>query len=245
MQKRWLVSALVAASFVGFSSSASAQTANGFGSKGQLIVSADRLLPVFSYTSVTESQDIGGGRTQDTTVKGASIALLWGNEPGVNASAAVHSTPRAGVDFTIIDRLTLGGSIALGFGFGNDTRPSTTVFGVSPRAGYILPLTDMFAFWPRAGFSFYSVSSSQDTTVANQTVTQKTTGSTFSLDLDPQFAFVPFEHLFFNFGPTLNIPLTGTVTNSTSSGPSSGEHSNDMALWHFGLNAGIGGWFSL
>ena len=45
------------------------------------------------------------------------------------------------------------------------------------------------------------------TTDANGVVTTTTNSDfVFSLDLDPQFAWVPVEHFFIHFGPLLNIP---------------------------------------
>lgn len=257
MKKRCLLTAFAAGLVASGSATAFAQDAKGFGRAGELIVSADRLLPVFSFTSGTSTDD-SNNRTVDSNVKGSSFGLLWGSESGVPAEYRVHSTPRLGVDYVFVDHWTIGGSIAFGVGFAgsrtvttkaggttaeqsNDT-PSTTIFGIAPRAGYILPLADTFAFWPRAGVSYYTISAGQDVT-NNTTVTN--TANAFSLDLDPQFVFVPIEHLFLQFGPMLNIPLSGSYTQETKSGSTTASVSNDFTLWHFGVSAGLGGWFNL
>ena len=93
---------------------ASADEANGFGEKTQLIVSADRLMPAFSYTSQTLTATQGGA-TLKTTDSGTSAALLFGREPNLGV---VHTIPRVAFDFTIIRHLTLGGSVAVAFGLG-------------------------------------------------------------------------------------------------------------------------------
>jgi hypothetical protein len=263
MHRRWLIAGLSTALLAGWSTNAHAEDANGFGRKGQLIISADRLFPVFSYTHATVTEDNGDGSKTKVTESGSSIALLWGNEVGVDDSVKVHTIPRVSVDYTIIDRLTLGGSLAVAFGLGGPSqkvettsangvvtrtdsvdKPNTSVVGFSPRVGYILPLSNLFAFWPRAGFSFYSVHTSLSTSNNNNN-RDTTTNSIFSLDLDPQFALVPFEHFFFTFGPTVNFPVGGKASTENVNGATTVTHDDDLTVWHFGINAGLGGWFNL
>lgn len=240
--------------------SAFAQDAHGFGEKHQLILSADRLVPVFSFTSASLTRPRGNA-TETVTDSGSSFALLVGDEPTVGN---VQTVPRVAFDFTIIDRLTLGGSFVLAFGLsrtqsseivpnqGGPTTtserdaPKATLVGFAPRVGYIIPLGSVVAFWPRAGFAFYSRSQSED--VVNQgNVVGKDTDSvtTFSLDLDPQFAFVPIEHFFFTLGPIVNIPLTGSVNHEEVRGAQTSNTSFDHSIFHLGVNAAIGGWFNL
>lgn len=261
MNRRWLLAG-IATTFVSvWSATASAQEAKGFGNKGQLILSADRLMPLFSYTSTT-IENKNGNVTTKTTENGSSMAFLWGDES--NVSFKVHTVPRVGFDFTIIDRLTLGGSVAVAFGLGGSRNttvtnggttversadsPSTTVVGVQPRVGYILPVGDVLAIWLRGGFAFYSVS--QKTPVDNNgnnnnDDSDKTSATLFSIDLDPQLTIVPMEHLFITVGPLINFPLTGSVDQTSVRGATTTTVSNDLTQWHFGISAGLGGWFNL
>lgn len=235
--------------------SASAQEANGFGEKGQLILSVDRLMPLLSYSSQSETST-QGGLTVKTSDSGTSAALLFGSEPTL---AVVHTLPRIAFDFTIVNHLTVGGSIAAVFGLGGSREvdagngtpvrktdtPSRTVIGFAPRVGYVLPVGRNFAFWPRLGFALYSVSSKSDNVVANAVVTTTNTDTLFSLDLDPQFVWTPIQHFFFNVGPLLNIPLSGSRSVEVEQGPRSDTTKSDLSLFHFGLSAGLGGWFDL
>jgi hypothetical protein len=234
---------------------ASAQEANGFGEKGELIITADRLIPVLSYGSTTTTRNQAGGSFK-TTETGTSVALLLGREPGLGI---VHTLPRVAIDYAVINHLTIGGSFAIAFGLSgtreeqlnaNSTRsidtPRTTVVGFAPRVGYVLPIGHNFAFWPRAGFAFYSVSTK--TTTANQnltTTTDTTTDTVWSLDLDPQFVWVPIQHFFFHFGPIVNIPFAGGETNEVANANNTQTTKNDLSVFHFGVNAAIGGWFDL
>jgi hypothetical protein len=260
------IAGLVAAAAVlaGSSDAVAAGHANGFGEKGQIILSADRLVPLFSYTyasttTTVDNIDLTHSRS------GSGISLLFGRnlaQTGDNSVPInVHTIPRVAFDVTIIPRLTLGASIAFGFGLGgttkNDVRagagkntvssdtPTATAIGFAPRVGYILPLGEMFAFWPRAGLGFYSVSSSTDRNPDDRVPPEKDSDTLVSLDLDPQFALVPFEHFFIHAGPILNIPIAGTRSHTTTEGARRVTTDIDSSLFNFGISAGLGGWFNV
>ena len=159
---------------------ASAQEANGLGEKGELIVTADRLMPLFSYSSQTVTATQNGTDTK-TSDSGASIALLFGSDTSIPINP--HTVPRLAFDYSVINHLTVGGAVVVGFGLGGSHKvetnngsttnsskndaDKTTVFGIAPRVGYVLPLGQTFGFWPRAGFAFYSISSKAITTQGN------------------------------------------------------------------------------
>ena len=90
---------------------ASAQEANGFGEKGELIISADRLLPLFSYSSESVSSNQNGVDTK-TSDSATSVALLLGREPSLAVNP--HTVPRIAIDYTVINHLTVGGTFVLG-----------------------------------------------------------------------------------------------------------------------------------
>jgi len=253
-----------AAAVVASSSDAhAAGHANGFGEKGQLILSADRLVPLFNYTVGSVTEPANGLELTDST-SGSGISLLFGrslsvSEVGNNGPVNVHAVPRVAFDVTIIPRLTLGAAIAFGFGLGGtnedefvagggrQTRPTdsptATAIGLAPRVGYILPLGDIFAFWPRLGFGFYSVSTSFETVNGQGAVQNNSvTDTLFSLDLDPQFVLVPLEHFFIHGGPLVNVPISGTRSRSSTAAPTV---SYDASLFNIGLSLGLGGWFNV
>jgi hypothetical protein len=244
MNRSHVLAAAVALAVLGSTSHADAAgDANGFSQKGQFIVSADRLFSFFSYTNISVSGD-----NTTTSENATSIALLWGQEPGPNLGGITdpHTVPRVAFDYTVIDHLTIGGSLVLAFGLGgkNETKtgnvtrstdsPTTTLIGISPRVGYVIPVGDILAIWPRGGFTFYSASAKTKQEQNNNTVTTTTTASQLSLDLDPQLA-----------GPLVNIPLTGSASVKTESGGTTREVSNDLSIFHMGISTGIGGWFDL
>lgn len=237
-----------------------AQEAGGLGAKGQLLVSADRLFPLFSYSrvSVTRTE---AGRELTSSVSGSSLVMLVGTEPELGT---VHTIPRVAVDYTIIDRLTLGGSVALAFGLGGTTKtdvvngntittresdaPTRNLIGISPRVGYIFPMGDVLAFWLRGGFSFYSAREKRTVFQGNNNIARTETDkdTVLSLDFDPQLMIVPIPHFFFHVGPIINLPVpAGSRTTEVSAGPTTTSTSYDLHVFHFGVSTGIGGWFDL
>lgn len=227
-----------------------ADHANGFGEKGQLILSADRFVPVFNYASASTTRTENNADLTDSR-SGSGLSLLFGRSFADNQDFGVpinvHALPRVAFDVTIIPRLTLGGAIAFGFGLGGTNErealegatkttqktdaPTGTAIGFAPRVGYILPLSDMFAFWPRAGLGIYSVSASSERVGPNNVITtDRVTDTLFSLDLDPQFAIVPLEHFFITVGPTVNIPITGSRSTSTTIGSNINERTDRKSV---------------
>jgi hypothetical protein len=244
-------------------SMAEAQEAHGFGSQTQLIISADRLVPLFAWTSSTVTAE-EGGRTTEVTQSDTSTSILWGND-GQNfffGPRSPHTVPRAAIDFVVIPHLTIGGTVAFAFSLGGSTEtetrqggqtvtvkndsPSNSVIALGPRVGYIIPMGDILAFWLRGGFSFYSLRRTEEDRDNNGAVERDTIKvSAFSLDIDPQFCIVPMEHFFFSVGPLINVPLTGNVSSERVRGAVTTTVENDLTLWHFGITAGLGGWFNL
>lgn len=250
---------LAAFAMLGWASSSHAQAVNGLGAKGQLILTADRLFPAFSYTSVSTTENVNNTKTT-VTDKGTSLVMLVGSEPEV---ASVHTIPRVAFDFTVIDRLTLGGSVLLAFGLSGTKKtevvagpmtttaeidsPSRNIFGISPRVGYIFPLGQVVGFWLRGGFSFYSDKTREQAIVGNAvTRTETNTRNLFSVDLDPQFAIAPIPHFFFHVGPLMNVTLSGSDKFERIEGNRTTSNvSKDFSVFHLGVSTGLGGWFDL
>jgi hypothetical protein len=230
-----------------------------FGERGQLVLGADRLMPLVSYTSQTITA-VQGDTTTEVTDTGTSLAFLVGREPTLGA---VHTVPRVAFDFTVLRNLTLGTSIAFAFGVGGDhteertptvgpktTResraPRSTLIGFAPRVGYVVALGSKLAFWPRAGFGFYSVTSkTEETSNLGVTSTTRVTDTLFSLDLDPQLVWLPLPHVLVHAGPLMNVPLDGSHETSFSQASDMKARTDDLSLFHLGVSAGLAVWFDL
>jgi hypothetical protein len=266
--------ALAAALLVAPTSAEAAGHANNFGDKGQLIISADRLLPVFSFTHASFT-DTPNGVDLTTSRSGSGISFFYGrNLASPEATLVtnndflpinVHTIPRIAADFTVIQHLTVGAGLVLAFGLGGTDKtdviinnvkttqeadsPSSTAIGFVPRVGYIIPVGDILAFWPRGGLGFYSTSTHftllQNNNPNQPTESRSITDTIISLDLDPMLAIVPLEHFFFLVGPMINIPLSGTRSAKLTQGATTTTVSNDISLFNFGIEGSLGFWFNL
>src|ERR1700722_19031371 len=140
-----------------------------FGERGEFIISADRLMGLFDYTSTKLTlQD-----NSSASANYSSFALLQnpmgttlnaGVGTGGTADIAPYNVPRLSFDYTVIPHLTVGGSFVVFYTPGASTTATasngvsvtqdttkTSLFGIAPRVGYILNFSRLFSFWPRAG----------------------------------------------------------------------------------------------
>ena len=215
---------------------ARAQTKGDFGDRGQIILSVDRLMPLLSYEDVKASQN-----GTDASVAVTSISLV-----GHGKTLTFYNDPRLSFDYTVVPRLTIGGSVYVFTQAANSTtvdtngmsasadNPRVTLWGIAPRVGYIVPIGSKFAFWPRGGFSFNDASHTS-VQVGN---TQINSGSAtqFAFDLEPTFVFTPFAHVGVTAGGALDIPIAGSVDVPQGNNLST---SVDVAEFHIGLHMGL------
>jgi hypothetical protein len=219
---------------------ASAQQAPAFGEQGQFIISADRLMPLLAY----ESDKVANGDGSTDTTTATSIAFVTHNP----AIVTVYNVPRFAFDYTVWKHLTVGGSVWAAFQLGNSDTHSApgqpdvttdnakvTFWGLAPRAGWILHLSDLFAFWPRGGISFADVQASQTRNGVDHTQTN----TQWAIALEPMFALTPVPHAAITAGPVVDIPIGGSISQSANGM----SVSNSETLFHFGLTAGLLIWF--
>lgn len=231
--------------------------AHSFAQRGQLILSADRLVPLIAYDDTTVSG------TPQTSTSSTTISLL----PNTNSflsgnnntvfSGNFYNIPRIAFDYAVIDRLTIGGSIYAAFTPSSSTNSTaangtvtntdngtTTLFGIAPRVGYAVPVSNAFVFWPRGGFSFNTLSFNSPTTTnaLGQPSTNSITVNQFALDLEAVFVITPVQHFGILFGPVLDIPLTGKVNASTETNGTTVSTSVSQSELHVGVTVGLVGW---
>jgi len=248
---------------------AGAQTAEGFGEKGEFVFSADRLLPIVSFTQNKVSYDNANPNISISTTGGA-LSFLWGNNSvfGVNGVAGLtgggnstfYTTPRVGFDYVIIPHLTIGGDLFVFFTTGGSTTtttgntshtvddPSGSAFGITPRVGYVFGISPLLSIWLRGGLSFYHAGASQpDGACTNQSDTGSL--NVFGLDLDPQLVIAPAPHFAFTAGPTLDFGFAGGASTTVPGGPGGGgcnsstTTSGGYSSHDIGLTGGLLGWF--
>jgi len=227
------------------------QAKGDFGRQGEFIISADRLMPLFSYEDVSQADLIPGGlpaneTSQTTTNTSSSLSLLYGTP--ANPVEQFYVYPRIGFDYVLLPNVTVGGNLIAVFSLGGSQttetdytngmtdkvttpNPSVTGFGVAPRGGYILPLTDMFSLWLRGGFSYF-VGSSKTTNPDNSTDTASV--NQFALDLEPQFVFTPFPHIGFTAGLDVDIPIAGGHGVEHDANGTKGSVSGHSSIFYLG-----------
>jgi hypothetical protein len=155
--------------------------AQAFGNQGDIAFSAERMMGIYFYDEGDSSTHIGLG-----------IAPI-------GASASPYLLPRLGVDYFIIDNLSIGGS--LGFGdFDPEHGRATSGALINPRVGYAIEFNRTFGFWPRGGFTYRNFGDNQE----------------FAFTLEAMFYAAPVEHFAVTFGPLMDIGIAGTGPEATN-----------------------------
>lgn len=212
------------------SAQAGAQT---LGEQGQFIISADR---VMGFTHEAETFDPDAPAPEQTTTTN-NFAFL-----GQGDVLSEFTWPRVSFDYTIIDGLTLGGSLAFWtqsgevetetpFGSASDDTPSQTRFLLAPRVGYIFMFSEHVGIWPRGGFSFFTGSTEDPETDAD------ISRSGFGFNVDIPFVFVPLPHTAIYVGPAFDVSL------GAGGEIDPGSIDYDLSILDFGIYGGLGFWF--
>lgn len=121
---------------------------------------------------------------------------------------------RPAIDYFVIDHLSLGAFV--GMEHSSSTGGSTTTYGIGPRVGYSIPLSERFSIWPKAGVSFNSTTVKLDPITIGGIRTPETSDSNTALAVN---LFVPLmfhsNHYFLGFGPSLDADVTGNPKTTT------------------------------
>jgi hypothetical protein len=216
---------------------------HGFGAQGSFILSGERLISLFSYGNLSLDNAGGNGSTSNSRT---SFSLL--SSGGGVVGPTPYNIPRLALDYAVIPNLTVGGSVWLygdlsasgsnttGAQTITSTQSKVTYWGFAPRAGYVLSLTDMFAFWPRGGFEYHHI----DVGGGDTTIWQ------LAASIEAMFAFVPVEHFAITLGPAADIPITGKTGVSVPAGPAGGATTTasvSSSFFQLGLVGGLLGYF--
>jgi hypothetical protein len=242
---------------------AGAQTpGQGFGQKGELVFSADRLVPLLAFT---ENKISNNANNTSTSITGSSISLLWGNNAIFGSGGGLtraggnptfYTTPRVGFDYVFLPNWTLGGDLFVFFTLGGSSTttgqpsqdiPSGHAFGIAPRIGYVFEMSQLLSIWLRGGVSFNNAGTSvQDNFCTTQSDT--TSLNVFGFDIDPQLVISPAPHFAFTAGPAVDIGFTGGASSTTPVGRGNNCNmttttSDGYSAWNVGITGGLLGWF--
>jgi hypothetical protein len=164
--------------------SASAQgMAPDFGAQGQLAISAERLFGIDYARASLNPPGNAPGWYQSTTI----IGFGWSYQ----GLASSFVQPRAGIDYFVANRLSLGTAIGLYSGAGHNPQVGDTGFLFAPRVGYAIDLGSVASFWPRGGLTYYSHGDYHNVGLTGE--------ANFALFPRPNWAFLITPH--FDMGP--------------------------------------------
>ncbi len=173
-----------------------------------------------------------------------SYAQLGGNNAfeGTRSTTTFFISPSA--DYFVIDKLSIGMHLELAFVSGSDevrinpnvtqtfTRPSTTNVTFLPRIGYMFPIGDRFAIWPRVGLGYTSQKVVNG--VGNAAGTESFGAAIMDIDVGLLYRFT--DVFFVKMAPQLTFSLGGSRS-QTAGGLTV---SADASLFQFSALAGVG-----
>jgi hypothetical protein len=191
--------------------------AQEFGSKGDVAFAAERLFSIHG-THTDEERADGNDRDVDHT----GIGFGWQGQ----AIPSPHDVPRLGFDFFVIDRLSIGGTIAYAttsVEYDDDGDTDAAYFLLSPRVGYAYMFSRVFGIWPRGGVAYHSMKVEDDT------------WNGFGFSFECMFPISPTPHFAFEIGPTFDFDFTGSF--DPDNGPD-----GDFKQRAIGLRFGLLGW---
>jgi len=119
--------------------------AQAFGNKGDIAISAERVMGINFYDEGAETGN------QSVTFIGLGIG---------HRTPFPYLIPRIGFDYFVIDSLSIGG--ALGFGDVSARNGTNSGAMIAPRVGYALEFSKVFGFWPRGGFTYRNFGSNEE-----------------------------------------------------------------------------------
>jgi hypothetical protein len=178
--RRWMMASSVVGVCTVCGSAAAQGAAPGFGAQGQLAISVERLFGV-EYERTSRS---GPGDNYST-----STVIGFGWSYAGRASSFIW--PRAGLDYFVVNNLSLGAALGLYSGAGHNPIEGDTGFLFAPRVGYAIDLGSVASFWPRGGMTYYSHADFHNVGITGE--------ANFALFPRPNWAFLITPH--FDVGP--------------------------------------------
>jgi hypothetical protein len=118
-------------------------------------------------------------------------------------------------DYFVIDKLSLGGQVIFHL-----DQASQTTFGVKPRIGYNIPISDLVSFWPD-GYILFTTTSNNNGPSTNA----------FAIGAFAPFLLHPAQHFFIGLGPDFQTELV--------------HDPGGNRVTQIGVMSTVGGWFSV
>jgi len=245
------ISSLAVAMSVSFAAPAAlAQQGTTFATAGTLAVGAERLFG-FTHTTIKVEDDTPPPTRTNTTSLN-TFSVLGKTPFSTIPISSPYTTPRVGIDYFIIDGLSLGGSLTYIGQSGEEEQEvpgqptenadidSASGFLISPRVGYGIMFTPIIGLWPRGGITYFTVN--VDNRNGQGVKTSETTLNGLALSVEVPLILSPIDHVAFTVGPSLDFPLSGKVENDPVD-PADPTTENKLKFTDIGINAGMLVWF--
>jgi len=188
-------------------------------------------------TALAQSNANFGGQGQLAISTDAQLSFQGQSYSGNNAPGSqLLFVLQPAADYFVIQGLSIGAQLLYEHisenapSGSNGQSTNVDVFGVGPRVGYNVTISDSFSFWPRASFAYTTLNSSAGgTTIGQNAVT---------VGLFAPFLYHPAPHFFLGLGPSVSTAL--------SASQSQGNQSQDAPkLTTYGIMFTLGGWVGL
>ena len=184
-----------------------------------------------------------------------------GGIPALTPVPNVYTVPRIGFDYVVAPNITVGGDLVIYFTLGGNGSTETQFSNGNTQtnsmsqpelASRLRPRTEGGLHHApdrraqprlRGGFSYYTATSKFTTTTAGTTSTTSDNFDQLGLDLEPQLVIHPFPHVGFTVGLDADIPLTGGISETTTTGANKASESSHASLFFMGLAGGMLVWF--
>jgi hypothetical protein len=167
-----------------------AAAAQELGNQGDLSFAGERLTGLYY-------QDVASA---DGVVLGLAAPPMGG---GWSGGAWPHAMPRVGIDYFVINRLSIGGSLGL-FTLDSEFRGGNDFVGfmLAPRVGYTITFGSGFGFWPRGGLTIFNFDGYDGLLLSGEGA----------------FYAIVGERWGFQFGPNFDITIAGDRPKALSIG---------------------------
>lgn len=216
--------------------SAPALAASGPVAQGTFAIGAERMMGI-AHASARDDSDPNQVTTSTTAI------FLFGNGGyGAGDARVLYAVPRIGLDYFIIDGLSLGGSFTLLHASTSQTERgvttdtgSTTGFLFAPRVGYAYMFGEVIGIWPRGGISY-----AHDSDDPANPIESGSSGHVFAFDLDVPLLIAPVKNFAITVGPIFDVTFGGSHSRNYRRGDIP-PPDRDIGLTLFGLSAGVVG----
>ena len=222
----------VAAASVAFLASPGVRAEERMNQQGRLTVAAERLFGVAYDTSTVEQ-----GNAKVTSSQ-TSVSFL--SKPIASPATA----PRIGIDYFVIDGLSIGmglgySTISVNSDVEGATNPTPAggihALVLAPRVGYAYMFNEHVGLWPRAGMTYSWLSVDSD--AANSATVSE---DSLAISAEVPLVITPVSHVAFLLAPTFDYGVAGGLKTKAANGVETTIDANPLDV---GLHAGLAVWF--